>query len=359
MNLMKKYLGFILGLLSLVSFQVLSRAPWFVEHLYTNLLYKAIRAIYAKTFFYIPFPLIYAFLLSVSIVIGVHFYRRIKKKNKIKTFNFILNFSGWLIFLFYFLWGFNYARTDFNDRINLNIVKPDSTFLLEELIRTDSICLAIRKQLSEVDTVALSETMLPLNYQDIIRVSQKKIIKFLGEPDFAQVKIRELRPSGSLLRIKTAGVYFPFVFEGQIDNGLHAIEKPYVLAHEMAHANAITDEGVANFIGFLTCINSGNPFVEYSAWLEYEGHLFSNLRRNNKTLLIDSCYSRPDFVIADLKAIIERLNQYPDIAPKIRDLFYNNYLKVQGVHAGMESYSQIVQLAYSYKLKNKNFEINL
>jgi hypothetical protein len=164
-----------------------------------------------------------------------------------------------------------------------------------------------------------------------------------------------LQPAGSLLRLKTAGVYFPFVFEGHIDKGLHHIEKPYVMAHEMAHAHAFTDEGVCNFIGFMTCINADNPFIQYSGWLEYQGYLYRALRRNFPEKLKEEAYKLPRVVLTDLRDIRERLDKYPSIAPQLRDLFYNNFLKAQGVHAGIKSYAQITRLAYSYKEANGSF----
>ena len=355
MKIVKKYLGFGLGMLTLLLFQIASFFPNAVEVLYTNSFYKIIRFVYGWTLFYFPIALMYVFILIISFILMRHLIRRIKNKNKQTSLRFLLNFVGWLIFSFYWLWGFNYARADFKERIDLTVTKPTSEFLMSELIKTDSLMLPLRRMISENDTLALPTVQLPKDYQKEIRLTQKKLIAHLGEPNFGNVRIRQLVPKGNLLRIKTAGVYLPFVLEGHIDDGLHNIEKPYVLAHEMAHANGFTDEGVCNFIGFMTCINAKDPFIQYSGWLEYEGYLYRTLRRNHPEILKERNYSRPVFVRADLKAIIETLNQYPNISPKLRDLFYNNYLKAQGVHAGMKSYSQIIQLSYSYKKERGGF----
>ena len=268
-----------------------------------------------------------------------------------------LNFIGWIVLLFYWSWGYNYARPGFTERAQFEVSKPDVDFLYSELIEVDSILLAIRSRIQSSETIALSIEDAPKDLQELINKSQVKLIHSFDEPVFARPRIRELKPSGSLLRIKTAGVYFPFVFEGHIDNGLHSIEKPYVMAHEMAHAYAFTDEGVCNFIGFMTCVNSDDLFIQYSGWLEYEGYLYRALRRNFPERLKKEEYKLPIAVVTDIRAIRERLDKFPSIAPKLRDLFYNNYLKAQGVKAGMASYSQIMSLAYSYKMQNGDYLI--
>ncbi len=355
MKWLKGKFCFLLGLLSLILFKVLTYFPAVVEGLYTNLFYKLIRFIYAYTLFYIPIPLIYIFFLGFFAFIGRHLFRRLKKTNKIKTRWFFLNTIGVLLTIFYWSWGFNYAREKFKSRIDLEISQPTEDFLFQELIEVDSILHSKRRYVSENDTIPLFYAQLPNDYQKQIRLAQNDLIEHLGEPSFPKVRIRSLKPKGSLLRIKTAGVYFPFALEGHIDDGLHPIEKPFVLAHEMGHAHSFTDEGVCNFIGFLTCVNAQDPFIQYSGWLEYQGYLYRTLRRNYPEILKNNNYRRPDFVITDIKAIIETLDQYPNLFPKFRDLFYNSYLKAQGVKAGMKSYSQIIQLAYSYKRAHDTF----
>lgn len=280
-----------------------------------------------------------------------------RKKRKVSRIVLLSNFIGWIVFVFYWSWGYNYARPAFAERVSLESSKPDIEFLYSELLEVDSTLQALRKSIQGSDSTALRSEHSPLNLQKIINESQVKFIKALDQPVFALPRIRELKPSGTLLRIKTAGVYFPFVLEGHIDNGLHPLEKPYVMAHEMAHAYAFTDEGVCNFIGFMTCVNSDNLYVQYSGWLEYQGYLYRALRRNFPKKLETSNYSLPVAVVSDLKAIRKRLDKYPSIAPKIRDLFYNNYLKAQGVKAGMASYSQITRLAYSYKMQYGDYKI--
>ncbi|MCB0582976.1 MAG: DUF3810 family protein, partial [Phaeodactylibacter sp.] len=65
------------------------------------------------------------------------------------------------------------------------------------------------------------------------------------------------------------GLYFPFTGEGHIDAGLHPLQKPYVMAHELAHGYGFGDEGTCNFLGYLACIGSDDPVIAYIGHLNY------------------------------------------------------------------------------------------
>ncbi|MBP6448185.1 MAG: DUF3810 family protein, partial [Saprospiraceae bacterium] len=47
----------------------------------------------------------------------------------LSTFNIL----GWVIFLFYFLWGFNYYRPSWIEKHGLTAVYPDSVMLMQEM----------------------------------------------------------------------------------------------------------------------------------------------------------------------------------------------------------------------------------
>ncbi|MEZ4685085.1 MAG: DUF3810 family protein [Bacteroidia bacterium] len=48
---------------------------------------------------------------------------------------------------------------------------------------------------------------------------------------------------------------------------LHHLEVPVTAAHEMGHALGFTDEGVCNFLGYLACIDSDEPLLQYAGRL--------------------------------------------------------------------------------------------
>jgi len=132
----------------------------------------------------------------------------------------------------------------------------------------------------------------------------------------------------SFLRFGTAGLYWPFVGEGNIDSGLHELQQPFTMAHELAHGYGITNEGVCNFIAYLACQNAENDFIRYSGLVTYWRY---------------AAIAYQGF---------ENLDKYPDIMPTFRNFAYDKYLKSQGISEGLASYSQIIMLVDAWERRD-------
>jgi hypothetical protein len=141
----------------------------------------------------------------------------------------------------------------------------------------------------------------------------------------------------------------PFAIEGQIDEGLHPIQYPYVMAHEFGHSYGFTDEGVCNFLALLACMRSDLPVVRYSALRSYWIYLARDVRRLDEDIYRSAYQRLPRSVIVDYAAVREQMDLFPDILPDLRDLMYDTYLKTNGVTAGLSSYGQVVGLALAYQ----------
>jgi hypothetical protein len=126
------------------------------------------------------------------------------------------------------------------------------------------------------------------------------------------------------------------------------LEKPYDLAHEMAHGYGWTDEATANFIAYLTCIQSKNAFVRYSGLLNHYRYVASNCKRLNTEGYQKFRDSLPEGIKADLDAINQRQKMYPSWLET--DWMNDVFLRSQGVKEGVASYSRVVVLVYSWRI---------
>lgn len=130
-----------------------------------------------------------------------------------------------------------------------------------------------------------------------------------------------------------------------MDAGLHPLQIPVVLAHELGHAHGFGDEGVCNLIGFAATIASPDVFIQYAGWLSLWRHLLWDFRQafpsRYKTIYPDL----PSGPLADVDAIRQKMSQYPDFMPAIRNFLYQSYLQSQGVREGLKSYNRLVILA--------------
>ena len=63
-----------------------------------------------------------------------------------------------------------------------------------------------------------------------------------------------------------SGVYSPFTAEPNYNADLPDFQLPFTMAHEMAHQRGVARESEANFVAYLVCISSRDPFVRYSGY---------------------------------------------------------------------------------------------
>lgn len=178
-----------------------------------------------------------------------------------------------------------------------------------------------------------------------LRPAVKEALQLLGLQKIGKVRVRQLWPNGILLRWNTAGIYIPHAFEGQVDHGQLSVQKPYTMAHEMAHGFGVTDEGTCNFIAWLACAQSDDPWMRYSGALTYWKYVAfetpaDTVRQKLKTF--------PPVIEKTLQLIRDNDKKYPDLFPKYRDAIYSSYLKHHGVTEGLRSYNEVVLMVQQY-----------
>jgi len=336
--------------------------PSFYDTFYFRGVFQAVRTIYDYALGWIPIPMVYIlFIILVQLIYVFFKFRGFRKAQtlgaKVKSILLpIGSFVGAVIFFFYFLWGFNYQQKTLSDQLEFPEVEADTLELYNESVFFLNKLDELRKSISK-DTTPLSFKELPDNLESEIRASLKSLLSSWDLPTSGKVRVRKLRPKGVLLRISTAGVYIPFVCEGHIDAGLHPIQYPFTMAHEMSHGYGLADEGTCNFTGFLTCMESQNTMIQYSAAMSLWRYMANNLRRNGPSLYKKMIRQMDKDVRTDLIAIMDEMDKYPDILPEVRDVVYDSYLKSHGVKGGMASYSTVVKLMMQWKKSDKNEDL--
>ena len=77
---------------------------------------------------------------------------------------------------------------------------------------------------------------------------------------------KPLFASAFFTRIGLSGIYSPFTGEPNYNADMPDFQLPFTMAHEMAHQRGVARESEANFVAYLVCINSRDPFVRYSGY---------------------------------------------------------------------------------------------
>jgi Protein of unknown function (DUF3810) len=340
-----------LGLMALLVRYLAERTPQYIEQFYSRGVFQGVRWLFDFSLSWLPFPLLFVFyglvIFYVLKFVVMLFSKQIPFRKRLVTGGRdVLNFAGCLIFYFLLLWGFNYARPNFANQIGLAVLNPDTLALRQELEIAASEAINARQL---IETGPLSMEGFPSDFEDKIRAD---VSNFLEKNNFkagGRLRGRQISPDGTLFRFGISGIYMPFTGESSIDNATHPLEKPFTMAHEMAHGYGWTEEATANFVAYLSCINSTDNYTRYSGFISYYRYVASNYKRINPEAYKTFRATLPDGFRNDLEAINQRLMQYPTwfSTDKMNDIF----LKSQGVKEGVESYARIVVLGYSWRQK--------
>lgn len=72
------------------------------------------------------------------------------------------------------------------------------------------------------------------------------------------------------------GVYFPFSMEANYNTYLSDLSYGATVAHELSHLKGYIYEDEADFMAYLACISSEEPYLQYSGYLSVLGYLQSD-----------------------------------------------------------------------------------
>ena len=265
----------------------------------------------------------------------------------------ILGFLGFLVTAFYWLWGFNYQQKNVNEAFGFKLEGLAKDQIDQEFYWVNHFIDSLNRDVN-IESWRASGFIFDNEMELKIReaVNQLLIEEDIGIQ--ANVPLTFIKPDGVLLRISTAGFYWPLSGEAHVDGGLYPLQWPYTVAHELFHGHGITDEGDCNFLALLACLKTNDPRLSYSAILGYWRYVASEFRRHNGRDGYKNKFDElPTPFKQDLKNVYEYLERYPDIFPKLRNKIYNSYLKSQGVKEGMKSYNKVVMLFHGWRKLNR------
>lgn len=314
----------------------------FWDHWYYQGLFPWIRRTSDFLLSWSPMPLIYLGLsvIIIRMVMWCGQYRRGKAYMAIRALGGIAA----MISLFYLLWGFNYGQEALDRRLGLDLSQAKPEEMAAEFRRATNVLLDEANSLPDSLTRDTAISCFGISDQDL-RPDVVKALADLGLPHQGHVRVRQLWPSGFLLRWNTAGIYIPHVLEGHIDKGLLSVQKPFTIAHEMAHGYGVTDEGACNFIAWLACSRSKDPWVRFGGALTYWRYTAASMPWDSVGMVLQAF---PPVLRRTVELINKNDRKYPDILPEFRDAVYASYLKGNGVRHGLLSYNQVVVMVQQY-----------
>lgn len=138
-----------------------------------------------------------------------------------------------------------------------------------------------------------------------------------------------------------------FTLEPNYNNDMPKSDMPSTICHELSHVNGFINEDEANYISFLSCINSKSYEYQYSGYLMAYSYCMEDLYEFNVEDFKKVNSELSDNVKLELKNDILFWNKYRGGISKIYDDMYDKLLKAGGQEEGIRSYNAVVKLLVS------------
>lgn len=312
---------------------------------------SVIRKVLAWLTGWIPFSIAEFLLFGAVVIIPiivVAVIRYSERKGFVKALVGLLSVFVLLYAVFASGLGIGYRTTKLDERMEL--VYHEVT--AEDLYNTAMITVERLNELeSEIKYIRDVGSTSGLSYDDIVELCAKSYDRLSEEYSFiksfrAPVKRIILSPYMTYTHI--SGVYNVFTGEANVNTNYPEYVKVYTIAHEMAHQRGIARENEANFIAYLVCVESDDPYMRYSGYLNMYEYLTDALYEASHAK-----YSRVSQKLCngakyDLKCFSNFFKKYSDnVVADVSDAVNDAYLTSQGTE-GSRSYGLVVDLAVAY-----------
>ena len=302
-----------------------------------------------------PFSLAEITLISLPIAVIIIIIMICKgKMDKIKrpwifTVS-IISAASLFVSLFTLGFGVGYHTSPLDEKLGLE-KKPVSK---EELAETAAyLADMVNESAQQVEFLHESFSIMPYGFNELGNKLNIAYDRLCGEYNFIPQLHSRIKPvllSEAMSYTHITGIYTYFSGEANVNVNFPDYTLPFTAAHEMAHQRGISREDEANFIAFLVCSRSDDPYIKYSGYLNLYEYVASALSSYSE-LYSPIAKSIDTRVIYEMIAYSSFFDKYRhSTVGKISESVNNSYLQSMGT-SGTKSYGMVVDLAVAY-LKN-------
>ncbi len=251
--------------------------------------------------------------------------------------------------LFVFTTAVGYNGSALSDKLGLD----EKPVTVDELRNTAQYM--IEKMNDEIDTVTYlygEGSVMPYSLEKmnalLLDACDRASDKYTFLPRLNS-RIKPIALSEPMTYTHISGMYTYYTGESNINVNFPDYNLPFTAAHELAHQRGVMRENEANFVAFLICTESDDPYVRYSGYLCMYEYLSSALYRADYDTFAEVYTSLDTRVISEITAYNRFFEKYQkSIASDISGMMNDTYLKAQGVDNGEKSYGMVVDLACAW-----------
>lgn len=351
------YLLFPAGLLLLAAARYI---PGFAD-IYYEIIYKPLGGIFGSITGLLPFSLMEA---AIAFAVGLLVYWVSKLVSECKNgkkavlgyfcgvLKKIFAVAAAVFFLFAIFSGTNYYREGFAEKTGIAVEKSSVSELYDLCGYLLSEAAEAGKDLEHSEN---GETLFPENDFHMAKKAKAEFEKFAGGYDFMKMGFGFFgRPkpvifSEVMAYLQISGVYSPYTFEANICKAGPDFLRGSTMMHEQSHLRGFMNEAEANFIAWLACSESEDPYFRYSGNCLALLYSMNALYAADYELWYELRMSYPDYISADMKAQNAYIEAHETKVAEVSDAVNDTYLKLNDQQEGTRSYGKMVDLLLAYR----------
>ncbi len=355
-----------------ISFIILKSARasvTFTENFFLKWLFRPMSYLLGSVFGIFPFSvaemsIILAPFLLLALIVG--FIVKLVKTKGAKLFwliTFVLNtviIAGVVYSFYVFGCGANYSRVSVAAQMDLEVRDSSKEELKELLTRL----IEMTNELREGEVYNLAEDENGVYKLSVTKRQMSKKVKYsyialknantglyFAGPD---VGPKGVFFSRQMSKTEMTGLYTCWTMEANVNIDVPDYSIYSTMAHELSHLNGFIRENEANFLSFLTGLNSDDPEIRYSCFMEALIYTMNAYYAADSKNYFDVVAPMCNGVRRDLNANNEYWKQFEDtVISNAVENANNSYLQGNEVESGTKSYGEVVDLLLAYYRKVK------
>lgn len=275
-------------------------------------------------------------------------------KNFIKNSHIIFHKIALIVTVFYVtfivLYGSSYYQEPIAEKLNLN----SNSYSAAELVETTEwLVLAANniREDREEDSNGVFKLSTDLNeifssYSEGYRALEQKYPEIGGEIMYPKAKPVVTSPVWS--HTGSAGLYFPFFAEVNINTSIPESQLPHVVLHEAAHFKGYAKENEANFLAFLGGIYHSDADFKYSAVIAALSYCLAATKNIDETSYQELVSTINSSVMRDIYYKQNFWNRHKGFFRKVTNSINDQYLKANRQQDGVQSYGKVTDLIVAW-----------
>lgn len=338
---------------SIVILFISSLFPAFADF-FNRYISSSIRFVLSKITGILPFSLGETLFLSIPLIFTVLMtvYFKCFSKDDFKATKFLVILVSCLSLMFsthMLSFGIAYNCTSLDKRLGMEArpVTAEELHSTAEILHTELQSLA-----KDIDYESNGASVMPYSYKELNSKLNSAYAKACEKYTFipklrSNVKVIAVSPLMTYTHI--SGIYTYYTGEANVNFNYPDYTAPYTMAHEMAHQRGVAAEDEANFVAFLVCMESKDPYIRYSAYLSMYEYVISAYYESDPSGYMAMLGTHDLRIRREMMAFSDFFSKYRDsTASKVSNTINDTYLKASGEREGSKSYGLVVDLACAY-----------